>query len=84
MATTQELIDKGKTYVLQENPEWLRRTPSQRAYYTGKRPSYKIADAKFFTFDQAKGAKKFAKTGHLYNVVRVPTKVLFVMLLSGE
>lgn len=53
-------------------------------YYTGKKPTSKIQDAKLFKLQNAKNVRKFAHTGWCYDVVRVTNKMMFVMLLSGE
>lgn len=83
MATTKELVEDGKIYVLREDPHQVR-VVGRGDYYTGKKPSPNIQDAKLFRLVNAKNVRKFAHTGWRYNVVRVTNKMMFVMLLSGK
>jgi len=82
MATTRELVEDGKIYVLRENPQHA--GCHRGRYYTGKNPASSIKDAKLFKLQNAKNVRKFAHTGWCYDVVRVTNKQMFVMLLSGE
>lgn len=82
MATTKELVEDGRIYVLRERPEHVK--IGRGRYYTGKKPSRSISDAKKYTLKTAKGVQKFAHTGWCYNIVRVTDKMVFVMLLSDK
>ncbi len=78
-----EEINNGKVFVLREHRDY-RRTVSNPQYYTGKRPTHNICEAKYFTEKDAKGVRKFAHTGFRYDVYGVPSKQLFLMILQGK
>ena len=78
-----EDINNGKVFVLRLN-DGYRRNGSTYEYYTGKKPTENIANAKYFTQEKAKNVRKHAHTGHLYDVHGVPSKQLFLMILQGK
>lgn len=76
-------VNNGKVFVLRLN-DCYRRNGSIYEYYTGKKPTTSIGKAKYFTQEKAKNVRKYAHTGHLYDVHCVPEKQLFLMILQGK